>query len=83
MSSKADNPSQTLIRVAQAAAAAGVSKQTIDYYIMLGLVEPIRPAGKTGRYFDSKLIRRIQLINRLNKSGYTLQAIRETYLKDK
>ena len=69
-----------LMRISDAARAAGVSAQTIEYYIMLGLISPIRPAGKRSRFFDERLIRRIRLIRRLNKSGYTLRSIRETYL---
>ena len=68
------------MRISQAAQAAGVSKQTIEYYIMVGLIEPIRPPGKRERLFDSALIRRVRLIRQLNESGYTLRAIRETYL---
>jgi len=70
-----------LLTLAQAAEAAGVSKQTVEYYVMLGLLEPIRnPAGRR-RYFDAALVRRIRLIRQLNDSGYTLRAIRETYLR--
>ncbi len=72
---------QPLMRISQAAEAAGVSKQTVEYYCMLGLIRPIRRAGKRGRYFDAKLVKRIALIHRLNASGYTLRAIRETYLR--
>ena len=68
------------MRISQAARAAGVSKQTVEYYIMLGLIHPLRQAGKRQRYFDTTLVRRIRLIRRLNESGYTLRAIRETYL---
>ena len=75
--------SKKLMRISQAAEKASVSKQTIEYYIMLGMIWPIRPKDKKGRYFDDKLIRRIRLIRRLNESGYTLRDIRETYLKGK
>ena len=68
------------MRISQAAKAAGVSKQTVEYYIMIGLISPIRRAGERGRFFNDKLIRRIRLIRRLNESGYTLRSIRETYL---
>jgi DNA-binding transcriptional MerR regulator len=71
----------TRMRISQAATAAGVSKQTIEYYILIGLLQPIRVDG--GRFFDEALVRRIQLIRQLNDSGYTLRAIRETYLKGK
>jgi DNA-binding transcriptional MerR regulator len=68
------------MRLAQAADAAGVSRQTIEYYIMIGLIKPIR-RGPRRRFFDDALVRRIRLIKRLNRSGYTLQSIRQTYLK--
>ncbi len=71
------------MRISQAAEAAGVTKQTVEYYVMLGRISPIRPPGKRGRLFDDKLVRRIRLIRKLNESGYTLRAIRETYLKDR
>lgn len=69
------------MRISQAAEAAGVSKQTIEYYLMLGLIEPHRRPGKRGRYFDDAHVSRIRLIRQLNESGYTLREIRETYLK--
>jgi len=78
----ADN-SQDLLRIGQAADVAGVSRQTIEYYIMLGLIEPIRRPGRRSRYFDTELIKRIRLIHRLNESGYALRDIRQTYLRDR
>lgn len=68
------------MRISAAAKAAGVSNQTVEYYIMLGLVLPLRRGGKRGRFFDKKLVKRIRLIRQLNESGYTLRAIRETYM---
>lgn len=72
-----------MMRISKAAQTAGVSKQTVEYYVMLGLIRPRQVPGKAGRYFDAALIKRIRLINQLNKSGYTLQEIRETYLRGK
>jgi len=71
------------MRISQAAKAAGVSSQTIEYYIMLGLIEPIRQPGKRGRLFDDAIVQRIRLIRQLNETGYTLREIRETYLRHK
>jgi len=68
------------LRISGAARAAGVSRQTIEYYIMIGLLTPVRAAGRGGRFFDQALIRRIRLIRRLNRSGYTLREIGQTYL---
>ena len=69
------------MRISEAAHAAGVSRQTVEYYVMLGLVTPLRRSGVRWRYFDEVLVKRIRLIRRLNESGYTLRAIRETYLR--
>jgi len=68
-----------LMRISRAAEAAGVSTQTVEYYILVGLVHPIRRKGR--RYFTGEHVRRIRLIRRLNRSGYTLRSIRETYLR--
>lgn len=72
---------EELVRISQAARAARVSAQTVEYYIMLGLIEPLRFPGRRGRFFDANHITRIRLIRELNTSGYTLQAIRQTYLR--
>jgi DNA-binding transcriptional MerR regulator len=69
------------MRISAAADAAGVSVQTLEYYIMLGLIEPLRRPDRQGRWFDAGHVKRIRLIRRLNATGYTLQAIRETYLR--
>jgi DNA-binding transcriptional MerR regulator len=47
---------------------------------MLGMISPLRRPGNRGRFFDRALVKRIRLIRKLNQSGYTLGAIRETYL---
>lgn len=73
--------SEKLMKISQAAEAAGVSKQTVEYYIMLGLIEPISPPGSRRRFFDDKLVKRIKLIHELNASGYTLREIRTTWMK--
>ncbi len=70
-----------MVRISSAAEVAGVSKRTIDYYITLGLINPIRERGRPARFFDDELIKRIKLIRRLNESGYTLRDIRQTYLE--
>lgn len=71
----------SLMRISQAARSAGVSKQTVEYYIMIGLVSPIRRRGTKGRFFDEEIVKRIRIIRRLNTSGYTLRSIRETYFR--
>jgi DNA-binding transcriptional MerR regulator len=70
-----------LVRISGAARAAGVSRQTIEYYAMIGLFSPVRLPGRPGRFFDEALIRRIRLIRRWNRSGYTLAEIRRMLLR--
>jgi DNA-binding transcriptional MerR regulator len=70
-----------LAPIGTAAEKAGVSRQSLQYYLMVGLLEPteVTPTGR--RLFDQKSIERIKLINKLNKSGYPLRAIRELFLE--
>lgn len=68
------------LRISAAARAAGVSRQTVEYYLMIGLVIPLRLPDRMGRFFDNRLVNRVKLIRRLNRSGYTLRDIRQIYL---
>ncbi|MBN1942320.1 MAG: MerR family transcriptional regulator [Phycisphaerae bacterium] len=74
---------ESRMRISAAARAAGVTRQTIEYYIMIGLIQPLRPPGRNARFFDAALVKRIKLIRRLNQSGYTLRDIRDVYFKRK
>jgi len=67
--------------IGTAAKKAGVSRQSLQYYLMVGLLEPteITPTGR--RMFDQKCIERIKIIKKLNKSGYPLRAIRELFME--
>jgi DNA-binding transcriptional MerR regulator len=70
-----------LVSIGKAAKKAGISTQSLQYYLMIGLVKPteITPTGR--RVFDEKAIEQIKLIRRLNDSGYPLRAIRELFLE--
>ena len=70
-----------LIPIGTAAKKAGISRQSLQYYLMVGLLEPteITPTGR--RLFDGKSIERVKLIKKLNDSGYPLRAIRELFLE--
>jgi DNA-binding transcriptional MerR regulator len=71
------------VKISAAAKQAGVSTQTVEYYILLGLIQPLR-GGPTGRRrFNDSHVQRIRLIRQLNRSGYTLSEIRETWLREK
>ena len=69
--------------IGAAAKMAGVTRQSLQYYIMVGLLEPA-DVTKTGRrMFDQKTVERIKLIKRLNRGGYPLREIRETFFEGK
>jgi MerR family Zn(II)-responsive transcriptional regulator of zntA len=75
------NKTERLVSVGLAAKKAGVSRQSLQYYLMLGLIEPIEVTSTGRRLFDQRSIERIKLIKKLNDSGYPLRAIRELFLK--
>lgn len=77
----AEQKKSGLMQIGQTAEKAGVSKQSLQYYLMVGLLEPaaVTPSGR--RMFDGASVKRIQLIYKLNKSGYTLRAIRELFIE--
>ena len=70
-----------LIPIGPAAEKAGISRQSLQYYLMVGLLEPtqVTPTGR--RLFDHKAVERIRLIKKLNDSGYPLRAIRELFME--
>jgi len=67
--------------IGAAAKKAGISRQSLQYYLMVGLIEPteVTPTGR--RMFDDTSVRRIKLIKKLSDSGYPLRAIRELFLE--
>lgn len=69
------------MQIGKTAEKAGVSKQSLQYYLMVGLLEPtfVTPSGR--RMFDHTSVERIKLIHKLNKSGYPLRAIRELFME--
>lgn len=73
--------SMDLMSIGQAAEKAGVSRQSLQYYLMVGLLEPTKVASTGRRLFDRKAVERIRLIKQLNDSGYPLRAIRELFME--
>lgn len=72
-----------LYKIGKAAETAGVSKQSLQYYLMVGLIEPTTRSEGGQQLFDEKAIDRIRLVKRLNDSGYPLREIREIFLRQK
>lgn len=69
-----------LFSIGQAALKAGVSRQTVQYYLMVGLLEPTEVTASGRRLFDQKAVETIRLIRQMNETGYTLRDIREIFL---
>jgi DNA-binding transcriptional MerR regulator len=67
--------------IGPAAENAGVSRQSLQYYLMVGLLEPTEVTSTGRRLFDKKAVERIRLIKKLNDSGYPLRAIRELFME--
>jgi DNA-binding transcriptional MerR regulator len=70
-----------LVSIGPAAKKAGISRQSLQYYLMLGLLEPTEVTATGRRLFDRKAIERIKLIKKLSDTGYPLRAIRELFLE--
>ena len=70
-----------LMQIGITAKHAGISRQTLQYYLMIGLLEPTEVTGSGRRMFDDAAVERIRLIRKLNQSGYPLRAIRELFLE--
>ncbi len=74
------NEDNALVPIGEAAKKAGVSTQSLQYYLMVGLLEPSQVTSSGRRLFDAAKIDRIRLIKQLNESGYPLRAIRDLFM---
>ena len=74
------NRKKELYPIGAAAKKAGISRQSLQYYLMVGLLEPTKVTETGRRFFDEKAVERIKLVRKLNESGYPLRAIRELFL---
>ena len=63
--------------------ATGITHQILYRYITLGLI-PEEKVTETGqRFFSGRTVAAIRIIQRLNRSGYTLRDIKETFFTEK
>lgn len=69
-----------MLRLADAAQAAGVTPARLQCYLMVGVVSPTQMSAGHQRLFDSHAVQRIAVIKLLNDSGYSLRDIREIFL---
>ena len=58
-----------LVKTTAAAQAGGVSRQTLQYYLMIGLIEPAERTSGGHQLFDEDAIKRIRLVKKISDSG--------------
>ena len=75
------NIEANLFAIGKAAEKAGISRQSLQYYLMMGLLVPARITPTGRRLFDEASVERIKLIKKLNDTGYPLREIREMFLE--
>ena len=57
----------------------GLTNQMLHLYCNMGLLKEVKKTGAGYRMFDESAVRRIQLIRTLNRRGYSLREIRQTF----
>ncbi len=57
----------------------GISRQTLQQYTTMRLVKEQERTPGGHRVFGKDAVKRIRLIRKLNRSGYTLRDIREVF----
>jgi DNA-binding transcriptional MerR regulator len=70
-----------LMKISELAHAAGVSKQTIHFYMREGLLSPPVQAGRNMAYYDALHLEEIGLIKELQEQRYLPLAVIKTILK--
>jgi len=70
-----------LYRTEEVLRATGLSRQVLYRYITLGLIIPAEVTETGRRLFGENVFSRLELIQALNRSGYTLRDIRETFFR--
>lgn len=81
MNKSNDENTEKLLAIGPAAKLAGVSRQSMQYYLMVGLIAPTHTKDSGRRLFDVKTIEKVKLIKNLNQSGYPLRAIRDLFME--
>jgi DNA-binding transcriptional MerR regulator len=70
-----------MMSVGQAAEKAGISRQSLQYYLMMGVIRATETSPTGRRLFDEDSIITIRLVKEMNDSGYPLRALRELFFE--
>jgi len=66
-----------LYKISEVAQYSGLSKQTISYYTVLGLIKPAGATPAKHRLYDASVFDTIEKIKELKQQGKTLAEIRD------
>lgn len=72
-----------LLRTAEVLRLAGITHQVLYRYVTLGLIEPAATAARGQRLFRPEVVDLIRIIQDLNREGYSLRDLKDTFFKDK
>ncbi|MET9632498.1 MerR family transcriptional regulator [Lentzea sp. NPDC006480] len=71
--------SESLVKIGELAARAGVSIRTVDYYTTLGLISPAQRTASNYRLYRADDVERIHLVQRLEVHGLPLEDIARAF----
>lgn len=71
--------SESLLKIGELAARAGVSIRTVDYYTTLGLIAPAQRTASNYRLYRCDDVGRIHLVQRLEVHGLPLEDIASAF----
>ena len=69
--------SERCYRVSELAHRCAVNPRTVDYYTVLGLLNPVERSKGGHRFYDEEAVYRLQAIKALQAQGLPLEAIRQ------
>lgn len=72
----------TLYKTGEVLKRAGISREVLYRYLTMGLVKPARVSTGGHNLFSESVFRHVELIRRLNDSGFTLRDIKDIYFRD-
>ena len=72
-----------LLKTGEVAGRAGVSRQIIHIYTTMGLIKEERKTPSGYRLFSKNVLKRIEIIRELVRTGYTLRDVKEIFLKQR
>ena len=72
-----------MLRTRDVLEATGITHQILYRYVTMGLVEEAPARGRSQRRFPAETIAIIKLIQQMNRTGYTLRDLKETFFTEK